>query len=72
LISHHYTIVDGQGSTFLSPHRYVWPAELDLMAKLAGLDLTERWADWSETPFTASSRSHVSVWQKPSDCSVSL
>ncbi|MFE6037361.1 class I SAM-dependent DNA methyltransferase [Streptomyces sp. NPDC056452] len=65
LVSHHYTIVDGQGSTFLSPHRYAWPSELDLMAKLAGLDLSGRWADWNEAPFTASSRSHVSVWQKP-------
>ncbi|MFD4692252.1 methyltransferase domain-containing protein [Streptomyces sp. NPDC058463] len=65
VVSHHYTIVEGRGSTFLSPHRYVWPAELDLMAKLAGLDLSERWADWDEAPFTASSRSHVSVWQKP-------
>ncbi|MBD0421600.1 class I SAM-dependent methyltransferase [Streptomyces sp. TRM S81-3] len=71
LVSHHYTIVDGQGSTFLSPHRYVWPSELDLMAMLAGLDLSERWADWNEAPFTASSRSHVSVWQKPSHGSAS-
>lgn len=65
LVSHHYTITDGRGSTFLSPHRYVWPSELDLMARLAGLRPTERWADWNEAPFTASSRSHVSVWQKP-------
>ncbi len=72
LVSHHYTITDGRGSTFLSPHRYVWPSELDLMAKLAGLELSERWADWNETSFTASSRSHVSVWQKPPVCSVSV
>ncbi|UYQ66768.1 class I SAM-dependent DNA methyltransferase [Streptomyces peucetius] len=65
LVSHHYTVVDGRGSTFRSPHRYVWPSELDLMAELAGLEPSERWADWNETPFTASSRSHVSVWQKP-------
>ncbi|MFI8008073.1 class I SAM-dependent DNA methyltransferase [Streptomyces sp. NPDC086010] len=71
VVSHHRTIVDGQGATFLSPHRYVWPAELDLMAALAGLHLTERHADWSGTPFTASSRSHVSVWQKPCDPPVS-
>ncbi|MFF4243427.1 class I SAM-dependent DNA methyltransferase [Streptomyces sp. NPDC001822] len=70
VVSHHHTTVDGRGSTFLSPHRYVWPAELDLMAALAGLSLIERRADWSGTPFTASSRSHVSVWQKPSDPSV--
>ncbi|MFF4050390.1 class I SAM-dependent methyltransferase [Streptomyces chartreusis] len=67
LVSHHYTIVEGQGSTFLSPHRYVWPSELDLMAQLAGMELSERWADWNEAPFTASSRSHISVWQKPLD-----
>ncbi|MEU6678946.1 class I SAM-dependent methyltransferase [Streptomyces sp. NPDC046925] len=65
LVSHHYTIEDGRGSTFRSSHRYVWPSELDLMARLAGLELSERWADWTEEPFTASSRSHVSAWRKP-------
>jgi SAM-dependent methyltransferase len=65
LTSHHYRIEDGRTSTFQSPHRYVWPAELDLMARLAGLRLSERWGDWTETPFTADSASHVSVWQKP-------
>ncbi len=65
LVSHHYTVVDGRGGTFRSPHRYVWPAELDLMARLAGLEPAERWADWDETPFTSASRSHVSVWRKP-------
>jgi SAM-dependent methyltransferase len=65
LVSHHYSIEDGAARTFQSPHRFVWPSELDLMAKLAGLDLRERWADWNETPFTADSTSHVSVWQKP-------
>jgi hypothetical protein len=65
LVSHHYWIKDGAARTFQSPHRFVWPSELDLMAKLAGLDLRERWADWNQTPFTAASTSHVSVWQKP-------
>jgi hypothetical protein len=65
LVSHHYWIKDGAARTFHSLHRFVWPSELDLMAKLAGLDLRERWADWNETPFTAASTSHVSVWQKP-------
>ena len=65
LVSHHYSIEDGAARTFRSPHRFVWPSELDLMAKLAGLDLRERWADWNQTPFTADSSSHVSVWQKP-------
>ncbi|OEV03019.1 class I SAM-dependent methyltransferase [Streptomyces oceani] len=64
LVSHHYTIAEGRADTFRSPHRFVWPAELDLMAQLAGMALRERRADWSEAPFTDSSRSHVSVWQK--------
>jgi SAM-dependent methyltransferase len=64
--SHHYWMVDGQIETFSAPFRYVWPSELDLMAQLAGLRLRERWSDWDRTPFTGDSRSHVSVWQKPS------
>jgi len=43
----------------------VWPAELDLMARIAGLRLSERWQDWERTPFTLDSRKHVSVWEKP-------
>jgi hypothetical protein len=43
----------------------VWPAELDLMARLAGLELTGRWAGWDRSPFTAESRSHISTWSKP-------
>jgi SAM-dependent methyltransferase len=62
--SHHYWVIDGQLKTFSSPHRYVWPAELDLMARLAGLSLRERWSDWSREPFTSRSRSHISVWEK--------
>ena len=65
LVSHHYRIDDGAARVARSRHRYVWPAELDLMARLAGLDLRERWADWTEAPFTAESTAHVSVWQKP-------
>ena len=65
--SHHYWMLDGQLETFSSPHRYVWPAELDLMAQLAGMTLRERWADWNREPFSSDSRSHVSVWEKPSD-----
>jgi hypothetical protein len=48
-----------------SPVRYVWPSELDLMARLAGLRLRDRWAGWNREPFTTDSRSHVSVWEKP-------
>ncbi len=64
-VSHHYWTVDGELRTFSSPHRYLWPAELDLMARLAGMTLESRWADWTRRPFTSESRSHVSVWRKP-------
>jgi SAM-dependent methyltransferase len=63
-VSRHYWIIDGELRTFSSPHRYVWPSELDLMARLAGMTLEERWADWQGTPFSGSSRSHVSIWTK--------
>ena len=62
--SHHYWMIDGELRTFSSPHRYVWPAELDLMARLAGLTLHERWAGWDRAPFTGDSDSHISVWMK--------
>lgn len=66
LVSHHYRLA-GEGTTQVSvPFRYVWPAELDLMARLAGLQLQERWADWDRSAFTATSTKHVSVWQKVS------
>ena len=64
--SHHYTrVADGSFERSSVPFRYAWPAELDLMARLAGLRLRERWAWWDRAPFTAESRSHVSVWEKP-------
>jgi len=47
------------------PFRYVWPSELDLMARLAGMRLRDRWEDWSRRPFTGESSQHVSVWEKP-------
>jgi SAM-dependent methyltransferase len=65
LISHHYWIGDGRLETVSMPFRYVWPAELDLMARLAGMSLTERWGGWKGEPFTSESTTHVSVWQKP-------
>ncbi|MDR6986827.1 SAM-dependent methyltransferase [Paenarthrobacter nitroguajacolicus] len=46
-----------------TPHRYIWPSELDLMARLAGFELESRWADWDRREFTADSRSHVSVYR---------
>jgi SAM-dependent methyltransferase len=63
--SHHYWVVDGRLETLSAPFRYVWPSELDLMARLAGLRLRERWSDWHRAPFTSDSASHVSVWEKP-------
>lgn len=62
-VSRHWWLVDGQLKTFSSPHRYVWPSELDLMAEMAGMTLRDRWADWHRAPLTAESRSHVSVWE---------
>lgn len=64
LISHHYTKVDGQYVYVPMPFRYVWPAELDLMARIAGMRLRERWGDWNREPFTSESTKHVSVWEK--------
>lgn len=65
-VSHHFRFGAGrQAELFRSPHRYVWPAELDLMAQLAGFELETRHADWTRTEFTAESRSHVSVYRLP-------
>jgi len=64
LISHHYAVEDGKLDVLSIPFRYVWPAELDLMARLAGMTLRERWSGWRHEPFTAESTKHVSVWQK--------
>ena len=64
LVSHHFTAVDGRFERRSIPFRYVWPSELDLMARLAGMRLRERWADWTRAPFDAESRTHVSVWEK--------
>jgi len=62
---HYAEFTDGAAQYRTIPFRYVWPAELDLMAQLAGLRLRDRWADWNRAPFTTDSRSHVSVWEKP-------
>jgi SAM-dependent methyltransferase len=64
LVSHHYRVVDGRLDRISIPFRYVWPSELDLMARLAGMSLRERWSDWNRAAFTADSRKHVSVWEK--------
>ena len=65
LISHHFEIVDGKAVIHSFPFRYVWPAELDLMAQLAGMTLRERWSGWKREPFTSDSRRNISVWEKP-------
>ena len=66
VVSHHFRFGEGrQASLGRSPHRYIWPAELDLMAQLAGFALEARHADWDRSEFTADSRSHVSVYRLP-------
>jgi SAM-dependent methyltransferase len=64
LVSHHFSLVDGEWRRLSVPFRSVSPAELDLMARLAGMERRERWADWDRSPFTAESTKHVSLWQK--------
>jgi SAM-dependent methyltransferase len=64
LVSHHFDLADGRFELLSMPFRYVWPAELDLMAALAGMSLRERWGDWDRAPFASESRKHVSVWQR--------
>src|SRR6478752_9090906 len=64
VVSHHFHFDGGrQAQLFRSPHRYIWPAELYLMAQLAGFELESRHADWTGAPFTADSPSHVSVYR---------
>ncbi len=66
VVSHHFSFGEGkQAQLVRSPHRYIWPAELDLMAQLSGFELETRHADWAGTEFTAESRSHVSVYRLP-------
>ena len=64
LVSHHYWLDDGRVEIISPPFRYVWPSELDLMARIAGMTLSERWSDWKREPFTSDSTAHVSVWRK--------
>ena len=64
LISHHFWPVGGKWEQRSIPFRYTWPAELDLMARLAGMTLRERWSGWQREPFTSESTKHVSVWEK--------
>ena len=63
--SNYIDVVGSSGRYWTIPFRYVWPSELDLMARLAGMTLRERWSGWDRSPFTSDSTSHVSVWAKP-------
>jgi SAM-dependent methyltransferase len=66
LISYHFRFGDGRDATVgRTPHRYIWPSELDLMGRLAGFELESRWSDWHGSPFTQESTSHVSVYRLP-------
>lgn len=66
-VSHHVVVDDDGTRQFRMPFRYVWPSELDLMARLAGMQLIHRWQWWDRSPFTGESRSHVSIWEKSND-----
>ena len=65
--SHHWTLLDGRWVQGSGQFRYVWPSELDLMARLAGFRLEHRWSDWNASPFTADSPSQIAVYQKDQD-----
>ena len=65
MTSHHYTFRDGRAEHGHVDFRYAWPAEFDLMARIAGMRLEHRWQDWDRSPFTATSSGHVSVYRKP-------
>jgi SAM-dependent methyltransferase len=62
--SHHWIEADGRLVRHSAPYRYVWPSELDLMARIAGFRLRDRWADWDRVPFTSASQSQVAVFEK--------
>jgi SAM-dependent methyltransferase len=65
VVSHHFRFDEGrQAELGRTPHRYIWPSELDLMGQLAGFELESRHADWSGGEFTENSRSHVSVYRR--------
>jgi SAM-dependent methyltransferase len=66
-LSHHIVERDGHTEKWSPQFRYVWPAELDLMARLAGMVRRERWSDWGRSAFTGDSRMHISVWEKTAE-----
>jgi hypothetical protein len=65
--SRHWMAVGGRLLRHEAPYRYVWPSELDLMGRMAGLRLVQRWGGWGREPFTADSERHVSVWTTSRD-----
>ena len=65
--SHHLYVQGNHAERLTVPFRYAWPAEMDLMARISGLEREHRWADWAKTPYTRHSTSHISVWKKPKD-----
>ena len=64
ITSQQVLLADDRVRLFPNRVRYAWPAELDLMARLAGLELAERWADWQAAPFDRDSARHVSSYQR--------
>jgi SAM-dependent methyltransferase len=62
--SHHWIEVDGRLVRHSAPYRYVWLSELDLMAKITGFRVRDRWAGWDRAPFTSGSHSQVAVFEK--------
>ena len=62
--SHHWFEVDGRLVRHSAPYRYVWPSELDLMARITGFRVRDRWAGWDRAPFTSGSHSQVAVFEK--------
>jgi hypothetical protein len=66
LVSHHYWVAAGKAESWSVPFRYVWPSELDLLARIAGMTVRERWGGWHRDPFTGDGTSHVSVGEKDS------
>lgn len=71
-VSHHFVADESGVRELRTPFRYVWPSELDLMAKLAGMTLRDRWAGWDRSPFTGESTSHVSIWDKTAPRNLSV
>ncbi|HEV8459415.1 MAG TPA: class I SAM-dependent methyltransferase [Gaiellaceae bacterium] len=63
--SQHF-LIEPDGRVTVNPveFRYAWPAELDLMARIAGLRLRDRYANWQREAFNEMSRSHVSIYEK--------